>query len=42
MAGTVASTVLSRMAVPILYYLCQKGGGQPKPLPTAPLAPVAG
>ena len=26
MAGEVASTVLSRMAVPVLYYLSQKGG----------------
>lgn len=28
MAGEVASTVLSRMAVPVLYYLSQRGGGQ--------------
>ncbi|MDE1977620.1 MAG: hypothetical protein KGI84_10230 [Elusimicrobia bacterium] len=26
MAGEVASTVLSRMAVPVLYYLLAKGG----------------
>jgi multidrug efflux pump subunit AcrB len=33
MAGEVASTVLSRMAVPVLYYLSQRGK------PAAPLAP---
>ena len=27
MAGEVASTVLSRMAVPVLYYLSERGGG---------------
>jgi hypothetical protein len=32
MAGEVASTVLSRMAVPVLYYLSQKN----KQLPAAP------
>jgi hypothetical protein len=32
MAGEVASTVLSRMAVPVLYYLSQrKGAGQMPP-----------
>jgi len=30
MAGEVASTVLSRMAVPVLYYMSQKGD-QPAP-----------
>jgi multidrug efflux pump subunit AcrB len=32
MAGEVASTLLSRMAVPVLYYMVEKherGGGQP-------------
>jgi multidrug efflux pump subunit AcrB len=29
MAGEVASTVLSRMAVPVLYYLSQRGRSQP-------------
>jgi len=34
MAGEVASTVLSRMAVPVLYYLSQRGQG-PSALPPA-------
>jgi len=29
MAGEVASTVLSRMAVPVLYYLSQRGHSVP-------------
>jgi multidrug efflux pump subunit AcrB len=40
MAGEVASTMLSRMAVPILYYLSQKGG-RGQPLPTGQLAHAA-
>ena len=28
MAGEVASTVLSRMAVPVLYYISQRRGGR--------------
>jgi len=36
MAGEVASTVLSRMAVPVLYYLSKKRGGLP---PTHPHPP---
>jgi multidrug efflux pump subunit AcrB len=36
MAGEVASTVLSRMAVPVLYYLSQRGhSAKPSPLATA-------
>jgi multidrug efflux pump subunit AcrB len=31
MAGEVASTVLSRMAVPVLYYMSEKGRRQPPP-----------
>ncbi len=34
MAGEVASTVLSRMAVPVLYYLSQKGTGRVPPAHT--------
>jgi multidrug efflux pump subunit AcrB len=37
MAGEVASTVLSRMAVPVLYYLSQRGRGS-KPSPDGELA----
>ena len=40
MAGEVASTVLSRMAVPVLYYLSQRNGAVPKakqPLDIKPL-----
>jgi multidrug efflux pump subunit AcrB len=37
MAGEVASTVLSRMAVPVLYYLSQRGDNS-KPSPVGPLA----
>ncbi|MGA8012407.1 MAG: efflux RND transporter permease subunit [Candidatus Acidiferrales bacterium] len=33
MAGEVASTVLSRMTVPILYYLSQRGGSRNAPSP---------
>ena len=36
MAGEVASTVLSRMAVPVLYYLSQKGSGR---IPSHPHSP---
>ena len=32
MAGEVASTVLSRMAVPVLYYLSQRGGSEFPPM----------
>jgi multidrug efflux pump subunit AcrB len=34
MAGEVASTVLSRMTVPILYYLSQRGGSTNAPSPS--------
>jgi multidrug efflux pump subunit AcrB len=37
MAGEVASTVLSRMAVPVLYYLSQRGHNS-KPSPVGPMA----
>jgi len=37
MAGEVASTVLSRMAVPVLYYLSQRGHNS-KPSLVEPLA----
>jgi multidrug efflux pump subunit AcrB len=37
MAGEVASTVLSRLAVPVLYYLSQRGHNS-KPSPVGPLA----
>jgi multidrug efflux pump subunit AcrB len=40
MAGEVASTVLSRMAVPVLYYLSQRGR-RPKPAPMKELAQAA-
>jgi multidrug efflux pump subunit AcrB len=40
MAGEVASTVLSRMAVPVLYYLSQ-GGLSSKPSPVEQLAAAA-
>ncbi len=33
MAGEVASTVLSRMAVPVLYYMSQRGRSGPAPQP---------
>jgi len=36
MAGEVASTVLSRMAVPVLYYLSQRGDSFPPMHPHAP------
>ena len=36
MAGKVASTVLSRMAVPVLYYLSQRGDSLPPTYPQAP------
>jgi len=36
MAGEVASTVLSRMAVPVLYYLSQRGHSLPSMHPHAP------
>ncbi len=36
MAGEVASTVLSRMAVPVLYYLSKKGQQAPPPHPHSP------
>ena len=32
MAGEVASTVLSRMTVPVLYYLSERGGGEARRL----------
>jgi multidrug efflux pump subunit AcrB len=35
MAGEVASTVLSRMAVPVLYYVSEKGHAQQPPAPHA-------
>jgi len=35
MAGEVASTVLSRMAVPVLYYLSERGGEAPR-MPSRP------
>ena len=37
MAGEVASTFLSRMAVPVLYYLSQRGHNS-KPSPVGPMA----
>jgi hypothetical protein len=40
MAGEVASTVLSRMAVPVLYYLSQRGHS-PKPSPVGRPATAA-
>lgn len=40
MAGEVASTVLSRMAVPVLYYLTQRGR-ESKPVPHGSLAHAA-
>jgi multidrug efflux pump subunit AcrB len=36
MAGEVASTVLSRMAVPVLYYLSKRGDSAPPPHPHSP------
>jgi len=36
MAGEVASTVLSRMAVPVLYYLSQRRNSLPPPHPHSP------
>jgi len=36
MAGEVASTVLSRMAVPVLYYLSKRGDSLPPMHPHAP------
>jgi len=36
MAGEVASTVLSRMAVPVLYYLSERGGSFTPMHPQAP------
>jgi hypothetical protein len=36
MAGEVASTVLSRMAVPVLYYLSQRGHALPPEHPHSP------
>jgi multidrug efflux pump subunit AcrB len=40
MAGEVASTLLSRMAVPVLYYLSERGrGGPAAATPTAPPEP---
>ena len=36
MAGEVASTVLSRMAVPVLYYLSQRGNSAPPMHPHSP------
>jgi multidrug efflux pump subunit AcrB len=38
MAGEVASTVLSRMAVPVLYYLSEKRKAKPLP-PSHPHSP---
>jgi multidrug efflux pump subunit AcrB len=40
MAGEMASTVLSRMAVPVLYYLSQRGRS-PEFSPVEPLATMA-
>ncbi len=39
MAGEVASTVLSRMAVPVLYYLSQRGKGSRSIAPEHVTAP---
>jgi len=36
MAGEVASTVLSRMTVPVLYYLSQRGDSLPPMHPHSP------
>jgi hypothetical protein len=36
MAGEVASTVLSRMAVPVLYYLSKRGDSVPPMHPHSP------
>jgi hypothetical protein len=39
MAGEVASTLLSRMAVPVLYYMAERrerGKGQPRPHSPSP------
>jgi multidrug efflux pump subunit AcrB len=41
MAGEVASTVLSRMAVPILYYLSERGGARALPPVGEDLVPAA-
>jgi len=38
MAGEVASTVLSRIAVPVLYYLSQRGHSLPPLHPHSPMA----
>jgi len=40
MAGEVASTVLSRMAVPVLYYLSQRGSSN-TPAPVGEFAHAA-
>ncbi len=40
MAGEVASTVLSRMAVPVLYYLSQRKGAVPPPIQPLDSKPV--
>ncbi|MGB9105576.1 MAG: efflux RND transporter permease subunit [Terriglobales bacterium] len=40
MAGEVASTVLSRMAVPVLYYMSQKRNGRGIPKSAAPSAQI--
>jgi multidrug efflux pump subunit AcrB len=42
MAGEVASTVLSRMTVPVLYYLSQRGAAKPLPPAHQRLFPEAG
>jgi multidrug efflux pump subunit AcrB len=41
MAGEVASTVLSRMTVPVLYYLSQRGGARSVPPVVEDLVPSA-
>jgi multidrug efflux pump subunit AcrB len=41
MAGEVASTVLSRMAVPVLYYLSERGGTKPSATLGANVEPAA-
>jgi multidrug efflux pump subunit AcrB len=41
MAGEVASTVLSRMTVPVLYYLSERGGTKALPPVDEDLVPAA-
>ncbi len=42
MAGEVASTVLSRMTVPVLYYLSKRGGVKPLPASGGALPAITG